>query len=125
MSLTIETENLKIVCRDSMSHLMGKLEKNYKDFHLPPEFCKKSCDHDSITKFNYMEKINEWKEYLDYDVIALSLVWIKYTQTMFEVLKDKSEEIDYKPESIDVRKCVSSASLAFAAFNKDNTIPLH
>ena len=78
-SITVECSNVKIICKDSMCHLSGSLAKVYKSFNLPNQFSKQSMNHDSITKYNYMDKIDEWKEYLDYDIVSLALIWINYT----------------------------------------------
>jgi hypothetical protein len=110
-SLTVSNlKNASITLRCTMSHQMGSLSKLCESYNIPQQYCKSSMNHDQVTQENYKSLRSEWEPYLRLDVISLGLVWASYLKSIGEVLQDKEKKF------VDIRGCISSASLAFQEF---------
>lgn len=56
-----------------------------KSYNLPRNIRKTSLDHEGVTKDNWKQQRNEWKPYLNLDVISLAWIWDDFITKMFKI----------------------------------------
>jgi hypothetical protein len=170
LRLTIETENCHINLQDTMAYLSGGLKKLCESFKLEKTSSKSEflghliCNAENYhlmrkgyrvengttnseglylsgTVVEDLSLNNGWSDYLDLDVISLSIIWVRFVlalvgvnqmmnekriaekygenlQNYIEADPEKySKEID---ECVCVKKCISAASYSWKIFVQQN-----
>ena len=71
--------------RDTCKFLAKSLKKLCKSFEIPEEYSKGEMNHNAVNEANWQELKPIWEPYVELDVVALSLVWIKFIQMMRKI----------------------------------------
>jgi hypothetical protein len=84
--------------RCSLNFIKCSLSKMCDSFQIPSNLHKTQLDHDDITKDNFMNKISEWRPYLQLDVISLACVITKFNKIMTDLVGQNMQSCISSPQ---------------------------
>ena len=95
--------------RCGMTNLIYSLKKLGKTLKLQKELLKTEMNHDEITGDNYMDKTDEWVDYVKKDVLCTAFTYARYS---------KARE---KHTGFSMKDCLSLPGLGWKYFNSLRT----
>ena len=88
----------------------SSLKNLCKSFNVPESISKEEFDTLSITEINYIENKSKVIHYLENDILSLAFIWDQQIKSYISVMSSVNNS---SSNVVDVRKCLSSASVSF------------
>jgi hypothetical protein len=84
--------------RCSYNHIKSSLDRLCESYKLPSNLCKTGLNHEGITRDNFMDKQDEWRPYLELDVISLACCVTKFNEMAMELVGQNMQSCISSPQ---------------------------